>query len=214
MRKFLRDPASGLIHLGGALLGVLGFWFLMLRSQNLENWIYLVSFAVFSVSLVLMYLASSAYHLIVAPLRLQKILRQLDHSMIFVFIAGTYTPFCLISLKGTIGLALLFTVWIIAFVGAVTKVFWMHAPRWISTAIYVGMGWLVVIAVVPLIRTTSVACFLWLAIGGLCYTIGSVVYVVKRPDPFPLVFGFHEIWHLFVLAGSVCQFVSVALLIP
>lgn len=129
--------------------------------------------------------------------------------MIFLLIAGSYTPFCLGPLWGRLGWTLLVLVWTIAAAGIVLKLCWMSAPRWLSTGIYLGMGWLVVLALPPLVRSLTPASLAWLLTGGLLYTIGAAFYGTKWPNPWPGRFGFHEIWHLFVLGGSMSHFLAV-----
>ena len=206
--RYFKDPISGLTHLLGAGLGVFGLYYLV-SSSGKASFPQVISFIVFSISLILLYLASSAYHLLHVSIRARKVLRQIDHSMIYVFIAGTYTPFCIIPLSGKFGTGILVSVWIFAGVGVILKLVW-EAPRWLSTAIYVLMGWIVLVALLPLYRTVSPSGFCWLVAGGVAYMVGSLVYSLKKPNPFPPHFGFHEIWHLFVLLGSFCQFMSVA----
>lgn len=207
-RKF-RDPVSGGTHLAGALVGVAATFLLWLRASDARA---AIAFGIFGVSLVLLYLASSAYHLLDVSEGARKVLRRFDHSMIFVFIAGSYTPFCLISLRGPLGDRVLWAVWLFAAAGLGLKLVWLHAPRWLSTFVYLAMGWTVLTVVSPLSQALTPAGWAWLVAGGTCYTVGAVVYAIKKPDPFPDVFGFHEIWHLFVLAGSFCHFCSVTTL--
>ena len=133
-------------------------------------------------------------------------MRRIDHIMIFIVIAGTYTPLCLVPLRGAWGWTIFGIVWAMAVIGMILKIFSMNIPRWISTGIYLVMGWMCIVAVYPLVMTLNMTCLMWLALGGLFYTAGAVIYAVKKPDPWPKVFGFHEIWHLFVLAGSFCHF--------
>ncbi|HYG56491.1 MAG TPA: hemolysin III family protein, partial [Symbiobacteriaceae bacterium] len=140
-------------------------------------------------------------------------LRKLDHIMIFFLIAGTYTPYCLTVLRGPWGWSLFGVIWSVALAGLVLKLVWMTAPRWLYTSVYVAMGWLVVIAIVPLVRALPGG-FTWLLAGGLFYTVGAVLYATKWPNPLPRVFGFHEIWHLFVLAGSAAHFWGVYSFLP
>ncbi|MCG8616365.1 MAG: hemolysin III family protein, partial [Desulfobacterales bacterium] len=132
--------------------------------------------------------------------------RKIDHIMIFMVIAGSYTPLCLVPLRGPWGWSLFGTVWGIAVIGVFLKIFFMNAPRWISTLIYLSMGWLCVIAIYPLVKTLPAMALFWLAAGGVFYSVGAVVYALKKPDPFPDVFGFHEIWHCFVILGSASHF--------
>jgi hemolysin III len=129
--------------------------------------------------------------------------------MIFVLIAATYTPFCLVPLRGAWGWSIFGTVWAVALMGIVFKAFWIHAPRWLSAAMYVCMGWIVIVGIVPLVRTLQPGGLFWLVTGGLLYTAGGLIYAVKRPDPFPDVFGFHEIFHIFVMLGTMAHFWTV-----
>jgi hemolysin III len=170
---------------------------------------HLVSFSIFGASLVLLYSFSSLYHLL--PLSEEGILRmrKLDHIMIFVLIAGSYTPFCLVPLHGPWGWTLFGIVWGSALIGLVIKLFWMHAPRWLSTFIYLLMGWSCVIAIYPLIKTVPTGGMFWLIFGGLIYTVGAVIYAMKWPNFGFKHFGFHELWHLFVMGGSASHFIAV-----
>lgn len=173
------------------------------------------AFAVFSVSLILLYGTSALYHLLRASERGLAMLRRLDHIMIFVLIAGTYTPICLIPLRGWWGWSLFGAVWLIAGVGIIGKLFWFDAPRRLYTGIYLAMGWMVIIAVYPLIQALSLPGLLWLLSGGLFYTGGAIVYACKYPDMVPGLFGFHELWHIFVMAGSFCHWwVMMRYLLP
>lgn len=126
--------------------------------------------------------------------------------MIFVLIAATYTPICLIPLRGPWGWSLFSTIWGLALVGMILKIFWLQAPRWFSTSVYVLMGWVAIVGVIPLVKALNVDGFLWIVAGGLFYTVGAIVYALKRPDPWPHVVGFHEIFHIFVMLGSVSHY--------
>ena len=213
MRKVFRDPFSGLSHLFGAVLGCVALYYLMKRSLVLGDVKSSLPFAIFAVSVIFMYSSSAVYHLVRASDATIKFLRRIDHTMIFILIAGSYTPFCLIALKDANGPQLLTAVWAIAFLGLALKIFWMNAPRWLSTGLYLMMGWLAISVLSPLSQTLSHEGLAWLFGGGLFYTVGAVIYAVKRPDPFPPHFGFHEIWHLFVLAGTTCHFYSIVTLL-
>lgn len=208
MAKF-RDPVSGLTHLAGALLSAAGLVALLWRGVVKGSVWHVVSFAIFGVSLVLLYCASAFYHLLRLSEQGIAAMRRVDHAMIYVLIAGTYTPFCLVPLRGPWGWSLLAVIWSIALVGIFQAVFWLHAPRWLSTVFYLVMGWAVVVATYPLLQTVSPATLLWLLAGGLIYSGGAVLYATKWPNPWPGKFGFHEIWHLFVMGGSVTHFLSV-----
>jgi hemolysin III len=202
----LKDPVSGLTHLAGALLSVVALVLLVCLAVRIGTAWHVVAFAIFGASLILLYTASSLYHLLPLSERGNRVLRRLDHIMIFLLIAGTYTPVCLIPLRGGWGWSLLVSVWTLALAGVVLKLFWLQAPRWLSTGIYLFMGWLIVVAFWPLIQTVPPGGVIWMAVGGLFYTVGAVIYGLKRPNLIPGVFGFHEIFHLFVIAGSFSHF--------
>ena len=212
MKQFLssfREPISGFTHAGGVLLSIIALVLLEHYSIAHGTLWHCVASAIFGVSLILLYAASSLYHLLPLSSRGTAILRRLDHVMIFVLIAGTYTPVCLLPLHGPWGWSLFGLSWGMAFAGMFQPFFWLDAPRWFSTSIYLVMGWMVLVAFVPLVHAIPMSGIFWLAAGGLFYTGGAVIYALKRPNPFPGIFGFHEIWHFFVLAGSFCHFWAI-----
>ena len=179
--------------------------------ENSDN---LSSFIVFIVSMILLYGASTMYHSFNINDRVNKILKKLDHAMIFVLIAGSYTPICLIVLPKNIGLPLLGLIWLIAALGIIFKMFWVTCPLWLSSVMYIAMGWLCVLAFSPLIKNLAGAAFTWLLAGGIIYTIGGVIYAIKTPkikafNERHRYFGTHEIFHLFVMGGSICHFILV-----
>ncbi len=202
----VKDPVSGFSHLFGAVLSAVGLVFLVRYAVTDGTVWHIVSFSIFGASLILLYTASSIYHLLVVSEKSSLILRKIDHMMIYVLIAGTYTPVCLIPLRGSWGWSILISIWGIAMTGIVLKLLWFNAPRWLYTLFYLIMGWLIVIAFVPLLRTMPPAAIWWLVAGGLLYTIGAVIYGTKWPRLKSKVFGFHEVFHLFVLYGSFCHF--------
>lgn len=206
MKLKLKDPVSGLTHLFGALLSVVGLIVLVVYAVNIGTVWHTVSFAIFGASLILLYTASSLYHLLPVSEKSAKVLRKIDHMMIYVLIAGTYTPIALIPLRGAWGWSILISIWGIAMVGITLKILWFDAPRWLYTLFYVIMGWLVVIAFVPLARSMPSGAIAWLAAGGILYSIGALIYGTKWPRLKSKLFGFHEIFHLFVLYGSLCHF--------
>ncbi len=206
MLSQLKEPVNGLTHLVGFFLAVVGLCLLLVSAYESGTQWHVVSFAIFGTSLMLMYASSATYHLLHLSEKNTRLLKQIDHITIFLLIAGTYTPVCLIPLRGVWGWTLLGIVWGMALLGFFVKLFWIHAPRWVSTLIYLFMGWVCIIAIYPMTQRMPIAAFLWLAAGGLFYSVGAVIYGMKRPDPFPEVFGFHEIWHLFVMAGSFCHY--------
>jgi hemolysin III len=207
-----KDPVSGFSHLVGLALALLAVPSLLFHAYARRDVAMLVTGSAYGLSLIALYSASSAYHLLVADERATRRLRLLDHTAIYLLIAGTCTPFFDRAFVGTTRLAMLSGVWALALVGIALKLAWRSAPRALYTGIYVAMGWLVVIrwsAVVERLPSSAVAL---LVAGGVAYTVGAVVYAAKRPDPYPKVFGFHEIWHLFVLAGSGLHFAGVVAL--
>jgi hemolysin III len=169
----------------------------------------MVAFGIFGLSLIALYFASALYHLLsLSPSGVAR-LRRVDHMMIFVLIAGTYTPFCLLALDGGWRVGLLSGIWGLALCGILLKLLWMDAPRWLSVALYLGMGWLAVIAAPALFEAVPPGGMAWVLGGGLLYSVGAIVYGLRRPNPIAGVFGFHEVWHLFVLVGSACHFWAV-----
>lgn len=212
MSRVLRDPASGLSHLAGVALSVVGLVVLLrVAVGNHDPW-QIVSFAIFGGSLILLYSASAIYHLLNVPARAGVVLRKLDHIMIFVLIAGTYTPVCLVALRGPAGYAMLAVIWSLAVAGVFFKVFYLNAPRWAYTGIYLLMGWICVFAIVPLARAVGVRRLLWLFAGGVFYSVGAVIYGLKKPNLVPGWLGFHEIFHIFIILGSLSHFYFVYLL--
>ena len=206
LSKF-REPISSLTHLVGAFLSAIGLILLIKYSLDTTNVYNAIILAVFGISSILLYSASSTYHKSTSSKKVIKVLRRVDHSMIYVLIAGTYTPICLIALKGTIGTILFLVIWILALIGIVLKIVWFDAPRWLSTGFYILMGWISIIAIVPIIKAISLGGFMWLLAGGLFYTIGGVIYATKRPKINLKLFGFHEIFHIFIMLGSLCHYI-------
>ena len=209
MKKRLRDPVNGLTHLAGLLLAVVGLGMLLATAASAGRVDQLVAFGIFGLSLIALYTASMLYHLLpLSPEGVAK-LRLLDHVAIFVLIAGTYTPFCLLALDGGWNRGLLVVVWGLALCGVLLKLLWRGAPRWLSVILYLGMGWVAVIAAPTLLQAVPAGGMAWVLAGGLVYSAGALVYGFKRPNPIPGSFGFHELWHLFVIAGSACHFWAV-----
>jgi len=202
----VKDPISGFSHLAGAVLSVVALVVLLSLSIYHATVWHIVSFSVYGASMILLYLASAAYHIFPLQEKGTRILKKIDHVMIFMMIAGTYTPFCLVPLRGGWGWSIFGVVWGIAILGIFFKLFFIHTSRWISTILYIIMGWISVVAIYPIVINIPAGGVVWLVAGGVSYTVGAVVYATKKPDPLPGVFGFHEIWHLFVLGGSFCHF--------
>ncbi len=210
LSRFLREPINSLTHFLGILLSIAGLVVLLVLSGG-EPW-RTTSFAIYGSSLILLYTASTLLHSLKVSDQLEKQLRIFDHVAIFVLIAGTYTPITLITLQenhAVWGWSLLSIAWGFALLGVAFKLFWITAPRWISTGIYLLMGWMAMVAIVPIAQSLSSGGLFWMALGGAFYSVGAIIYALKKPDFFPKVFGYHELWHLFVLAGSVCHFVMM-----
>ncbi|WP_319583354.1 hemolysin III family protein [uncultured Pseudodesulfovibrio sp.] len=207
MNLSLRDPVSGLTHCIAAALAVIGTVLLIVRAASPALPWHIVTFSIFGGGMILLYTASTLYHWLPVSERGVRLLRRVDHSMIFFYIAATYTPICLIPLRGPWGWSMFGVIWGLAIGGIVMKVFWITTPRWLSTSIYVAMGWLVLVGIYPLVQAMSAASLIWLVAGGVVYSLGAVIYAVKWPNPIPRHFGFHEIFHLFVIGGSACHFV-------
>lgn len=202
-KKFqVKEPINALTHFLGFLMSIPILITLVTKASKETSFIAVISFAIFGISLLLLYGASTIYHTLNISEKGTAILRRIDHMMIFILIAGTYTPVCLIPLRGKWGWTLLIAVWGFAIAGILLKIFWLNVPRWFSTLLYVIMGWLVLIAFVPLEQAIPVSGILLLASGGIVYTLGAVIYAVKWSKLKLKYFGFHEIFHLFVMGGS------------
>jgi hemolysin III len=203
-RKF-REPVSGLTHLGAAIAAAVGLMFLMFLARN--SVLKLASLGVYGFTLVLMFSSSSAYHLVKAGPRLLLVLRKLDHSAIYLLIAGTYTPICLYYLSGFWRSGMLILIWSLAVVGISVKLFVINAPRWFTAGVYLLMGWLSIAAGGEILSSIPPGALFWLVLGGLFFTGGAIIYILKKPDLFHGHLGFHEIWHIFVILGAFSHFV-------
>jgi len=200
----IKDPVSGFSHLFGAILSVAGLVLLIVYASLFGEGAWdIVSFTIFGVGLILLYTFSSLYHLLNLKEKGTNIFRKFDHIMIYVLIASTYTPVCLGPLRGGWGWSIFGVVWGIAILGIFLTIFWLNAPRWLTTGLYIAMGWTVIIATYPLITTfaslNALDSLLWLLAGGIFYTIGGVLYGLKWPKLKNKYFGFHEIFHIFIL---------------
>ena len=206
MIKYLKDPMSGLTHSIGAILSIVALVLLILKAVNpVDPW-KIVSFSIFGTGLFLLYTASTLYHWIPVSDRAESILKRFDHIMIYVLIASTYTPICLIPLRGSWGWSLFGVVWGLAVFGILWKLFQFKFSNWFSTVYYVFMGWLCIIAIWPLFTHLQMGALIWLFIGGIFYSGGVVFYALDRRKSPLKGFGFHEIWHIMVMAGSFSHF--------
>jgi hemolysin III len=202
----LKHPVSGGLHLLGAAAAALAAAGMIISSVHRGTPWHVLSAAVFGGTLFLLYASSSTYHLLALSSRATQMVRRIDHSVIYLFIAGTYTPFFLVPLRGGSGWPLLAFMWLFAIVGVCLKLLWFGSSRWMRIGLYLLMGWMCVPLLPRMFGVLGGGGFAWLAGGGLAYSVGAVIYALKRPDPFPRIFGYHEIWHLAVLLGSACHF--------
>ncbi len=213
MQITIREPGSAITHFIAMMMAVFATVPLLVKAGIQSGWENFLAMAIFMGSMILLYGASATYHSVDLTGRSLRVFRKLDHMMIFVLIAGSYTPVCLIVLGGKLGYTLLALVWGIAAVGMLVKACWITCPKWFSSVIYIAMGWVCVLVFGPLLKTLSVPAFLWLLAGGIIYTVGGVIYALKLPifNAKHKFFGSHEVFHLFVMGGSICHFIFMYL---
>lgn len=211
-----RDPYDGLrpwsaiTHGVGAALALLGTVLLLMRTLSLggDAW-HLVSFSIYGISMIALYTASTLYHCVNTAVAGRIRLRKLDHTSIYFLIAGTYTPICLTALRGPWGWSLLGIIWALAVAGIFMSFFWINCPRSLTACIYIAMGWLAIVAVWPLWKAVGAAGLFYLLLGGVLYTVGGVLYALKWPGRDNPRFGCHEIFHVFILLGSVAHYLLI-----
>lgn len=210
MNNYLREPINGFTHLAGAILSFIGLLALVIKTTlNSPSAISLTAVIIFGLSMILLYSASATYHLVVSSNKVISFLRRLDHAMIFVLIAGSYTPFCLIALNGPTGWVLFGIIFAAAVAGICFKLIWFNCPRWISTLIYVAMGWISIFLMAPLNKALSPQGLTLLVTGGVFYTIGALIYATKPKFLKSKYLGFHEIFHIFIMLGTLTHFLCV-----
>ena len=209
IKEHIKDPGSAITHFIGMLMAIFAAVPLLIKAAHEPGRIYIISIAIYAASLILLYAASTTYHTFDKSPKINTILKKIDHMMISVLIAGSYTPICLLVLKGKTGIILLSIVWGIALGGILIKAFWVYCPKWMSSVLYIGMGWTCVLAFTQILNSMSPAAFGWLLAGGIIYTVGGVIYALKLPifNGKHKNFGSHEIFHLFVMGGSACHFI-------
>lgn len=209
MQITIREPGSAITHFIGMMMAVFAAAPLLIKSALSSGGKTLLALSIFCISMILLYGASATYHSLNLTGKALRVFRKLDHMMIFVLIAGSYTPVCLIILGGKTGYALLAAVWGIALLGMTLKAFWITCPKWFSSVIYIAMGWVCALVFPLLLEKLSLSAFAWLLAGGILYTVGGVVYALKLKgfNGIHKYFGSHEIFHLFVMAGSFCHFI-------
>ena len=204
----IREPGSAITHFVGLILLWIGAGPLMQRAIEHGSRITALSMFVFILSTTLLYSASTLYHSVVLDLKKTLIFRKIDHIMISVLIAGTYTPVCLTSLKGKTGYLLLAAIWALAIGGIVLKILFVSCPKWLSSTVYLVMGWLCIFALKPLFKALPLFGFLWLLFGGIAYTLGAIIYAFKLRafNERHIYFGSHEIFHIFIMIGTFCHY--------
>ena len=204
-----REPVNTWTHFVGIILAALAMTVMVWNAVMRHSMTLISGAIVFGISMILLYSASTIYHGFNGKKEIILRLRKLDHAMIFVLIAGTYTPLCLTVLKGSLGTGLLIGVWSLAAIGIITKVVFIHMPRWLSAGMYLFLGWISIIFIYPIFKAMPISGFVWLVLGGLFYTVGSVIYALKSERLRIGVFGFHEIFHLFILLGTLSHFIMI-----
>lgn len=203
----MKEPVSTLTHFIPFLAGVIGLGFLLAMAR--DNVAKIVTMTIFGLSVIALYGASSLYHWIRATPEKERILRKLDHIAIYLLIAGSYTPVFYYGLHGAWRWAMLTAVWALAVIGMVLKLWFMRVPRYVSTAFYVTLGWVALIPFFKLVQSLPVGAIVLMALGGVAYTLGAVIYATKILDFVPKKFGFHEIFHLFIAAGTIIHFIMM-----
>jgi len=207
MLKKLREPVNGLTHLGAAVAAGIGLIILLVIGWG--NIGKTISLTVYGISLILLFAASAIYHMVRARPSILNNLRKLDHSAIYILIAGTYTPFCFNLFTGFWQWGMLILIWGLAMIGVAVKLLWMDAPRWLYTGVYIAMGWLALLGSKELLATLPAGAIAWLLIGGITFTVGAIIYATKSFNFFPGKFGFHEVWHIFVILGALAHFIGI-----
>lgn len=209
MQITIREPGSALTHFIGMLLAAFAATPLLTKAARFAGEDCVIALGIFCISMVLLYGASATYHSLNLTGRALRVFRKIDHMMIFVLIAGSYTPICLVVLGGDMGYTLLAVIWGLALFGMILKACWITCPKWFSSVIYIAMGWACVAVFGPLLEVLPKAAFGWLLGGGIIYTAGGIIYALKLPlfNAKHEFFGSHEIFHLFVMAGSFCHFI-------
>ena len=205
----IKDPGSAITHFIAMVLAIAAMTPLLVKASQKSG--HFLSLLIFILSMIGLYGASTIYHTLDISPKINQMLRKLDHMMIFILIAGTYTPVCMIVLGDRTGWLLLALVWAIAAVGIVINAFWITCPKWFSSLIYIAMGWVCILAITKIISALPKAGFLWLLAGGIIYTLGGIIYALKLPifNSRHKNFSSHEIFHLFVMGGSLCHYVMM-----
>lgn len=209
MKIQIREPLNSITHLFGILLSAIGLMLLLINSIQTNDSLKILTSIIFCLGLISLYSASTIYHWIIASERTLEILRKVDHIMIYILIAASYTPICIITLKGLLGYTLISIVWSLAILGIILKIVWLNAPRWLYTSFYLILGWAALFVIYPLYKLLPLTGFLLLVFGGISYSVGAVIYGTKSEKIKIWKFGFHEIFHIFILLGSIIHYIMI-----
>lgn len=207
MFKNIREPVNSLTHWAGAFLAVIGLIALLIVGWGTP--LKVISLVIYGASLIFLFSASATYHMVQVKDQALEIFRKIDHAAIYALIAGTYTPFCLNAFEGFWKWGMLSIIWSLALIGITIKIFYIRAPRWLNAIIYVVMGWLSLSAIGQMLAVLPAWVLGWLIAGGIIYTLGAIVYVTKIFNFKPGVFGFHEMWHIFVMLAALAHFIAI-----
>jgi hemolysin III len=205
----IKDPISTITHLMGGFMALIALGFMLYEAAQSDSALNIIAALIFGGTMVGAYSASTVYHWLPLTVKGEKFFRKIDQSAIYCLIAGTYTPICLVALTPEWGWSLLAFIWFLSLFGV--AMLWSNKRRrgyyrWLHTYLYLGMGWVSLIAIYPIAQALSGEAIAWLVAGGAAYSVGAFIYGHKKPDPWPHVFGYHEIFHLFVMLGSFCHF--------
>ena len=210
MYKKLREPINSITHFVGAGLSFIALIAMLIKVAISDpSVISILSVTIFGISLTLLYATSGTYHGIISTEKVIKFFQKLDHSMIFVLIAGSYAPFCLISIGDKFGFTMFLIMITLAIVGIIFKLCWFNCPCWVDSVMYIGMGWIALFMIKPLATILPGISLFWLVLGGILYTIGGIIYATKSKKLTIGKWGFHEIFHIFILLGSLSHFICV-----
>ncbi len=207
MSKIFREPVNSITHWVGAILALAGLVALVFIGWGTPAKV--ISLVIYGLSLIFLFSASATYHTVNRKDKVLEVFRKVDHAAIFLLIAGTYTPFCVLAFQGFWKWGMLIIIWSLALIGVIIKIFYIRSPRWLNAGIYVVMGWLGIAAAGQIFVALPHWVIFWLVTGGVIYTLGAVVYSTKIFNFVPGVFGFHEIWHIFVILAAAAQFIAV-----
>lgn len=210
MGKYLREPVNGITHLIGAVLSLIGLIAMIIKVTTVGgSSLSYISILAFGIGSILLYSASATYHSVISSENVIMALKRVDHSMIFILITGSYAPFCLLSLHNTAGYVLFGFVLSASIIGIIFKIAWVTCPRWLSSIIYIGIGWFAVFAIYPISKVLPLGGLIFLILGGIMYTVGGIIYALKKDKIKIGIFGTHEIFHIFIMLGTLCHYISV-----